>query len=325
MLGFVIAASLIAPPKVSPSLHALSAASVAVAPDAAFEADMTELRTIGKTYQMAWELADQKPDDFVALVRDYKSAVTRMQTIYGKYKSDIDANNDRGKTVKSAGKNATIGFQAFMDLAGDFAKAYPERYKMRIDNAKESAKQAVEFKTPGYYRASLTQLEWAEWMVTILVAFNGDKDPTALACSKEINALKADYTAKEAAMRKATARVVKDPVEVYNGGDKEALRKGVLAAWTKAYPNDKVIKVVFDQAAWKQNRRSRWNDATSEWHHINKSFLELSVVVQKDAKTAQIFAAFVNKENASGAISYGVDTKGSHFVVDELELSKIKK
>lgn len=40
--------------------------------------------------------------------------------------------------------------------------------------------------------------------------------------------------------------------------------------------------------------------------------------MEKDAKTALIHAAFVNRDNATGGITFGVDTKGGSFVTDEI-------
>ncbi len=289
-----------------------------------FEEELAELRSYGKTYITGWDLADQQPDDFVLLVREYPKRVEWMKSTYTKYKSEIDAKSDKGQQIQSAAKYAATGFNNFMANAQSFAESFSENYAMHMKNAKDAAADAERTKTPGFYRVSFHQLERCEWMVTILVAFNGDKDETAVKCSKEVDGLQADYKKKEAALIKATARVIVDPEDKYTGGDRETHRKAILAAWKKAHPTDKVLKVAFPNAAWKMNRNSRWNSATSTWQHTDKSYLVLAVVIQKDAKTATIYPAYVNKENRTGEIIYGVDTKGSGFVNDDLPLSKVK-
>lgn len=289
-----------------------------------FEEEVAELKGFGKTYITGWDLADQQPDDFVLLVREYPKRVEWMKSTYTKYKADIEAKNDKGQQIQSAAKYAATGFKNFMANAQSFAEKFNEDYDMHLKNAKDAAADAEKTKTPGFYRVSFHQLERLEWMVTILVAFNGDKDETAVKCSKEIDGLQAEYKKKEAALIKATARVVVDPVDKYTGGDRETHRKAILSAWKKAHPTDKVLKVVFPNAAWKINRNSRWNSATSTWQHTDLSYLVASVVIQKDAKTATIYPAYVNKENRTGELIYGVDTKGSGFVNDDLPLAKVK-
>ena len=125
-----------------------------------------------------------------------------------------------------------------MANAQSFAEKSNEDYDMHLKHAKDAAADAEKTKTPGFYRVSFHQLVRLEWMVTILVAFNVDKDETAVKCSKEIDGLQVEYKKKEAALIKATARVVVDPVDKCTGGDKETHRKAILSAWKKAHPTE---------------------------------------------------------------------------------------
>jgi hypothetical protein len=285
-----------------------------------FAEEMMEFKRIGRTYQMAWEKAEQEPEAFVAIVREYPARAKWHKETVAKYRADIDAKSDRGKEVASAVKSSVIGIQTFMEHAGDFAKTFSTNYNMHLERARKEASEAEEKQLPGLYNAALNHLDRAEWMVTLLVAFNGDKDPNAQAYGKQVAALRNEFTTKEAALRKATARVVKVPVETYKGADLEELRKAVTAAWKTKYPKDEILRVVFDVPAWKLNRFSRWNDSMGQWDHIDKSFLPLTVIVRKDKKTALMHAAYVNRENRTNALNYGVDTKGSAFVSDEIPL-----
>lgn len=280
--------------------------------------ELAEFRSIGNTYITAWDKAESAPEEFIALVRAYPAKARWYQETYAKYRAETGANTDLGKTVFSAAKGAKTGIDTFFETSREFAATYPGRFKGLIEKAKGDAAMAESEKTPGYYRAALDTIDRAEWMVTVLVAFNGDADPIAKQCAKGILELRSSYEAKETALIRATARVVKAPEEIYHGKDIETLRAGVAAAWNKAHPADRVIGIVFDQAEWKLNRFSRWHETDAKWDHIDKSYLELSVVVEKDAKTALIHAAFVNRDNATGAITFGVDTKGGSFVTDEI-------
>jgi hypothetical protein len=281
------------------------------------EQEIAELNRIGKLYNHAWEKADQFPDEFVGIVRSYGADVKQMQSIYQQYKKEIDAKSDLGKRVQSASKTATLGIGTFMDGVKDFASSFQGQYQECLQKTKDDAVQAEKEKTPGYYKAALHHLEKAEWMITILVAFNGEKDPNAIKISEEVSKIRKELTEKEAVLRAATERAPKIPTETYTKPDLESLRSQVAAEWKKAHPKDKVLKIVFDHDAWKVNRFSRWNGATTQWQHVDKTFLELSVIVEKDSTTTSSYAAFVNKDNQSNTTTIGVDTKGSGFVVDE--------
>lgn len=304
--------------KLRPLLFALACAGTTALQSMTLDEELTEFRSIGNTYLTAWDKAESAPEAFIALVRAYPAKARWYQETYAKYRAETEAKTDLGKTVFSAAKGAKTGIDTFLGTAGGFAAAYPGRFKELIGKAKSDAAMAESEKTPGYYRAALDTLDRAEWMVTVLVAFNGEADPIAKQCATGILELRSSYEAKEAALIRATARIVKAPEEIYRGEDLETLRAGVAAAWSKAHPSDRVIAVVFDQADWKLNRFSRWHETDAKWDHIDKSYLELSVVVEKDAKTALIHAAFVNRDHATGAITFGVDTKGGSFVTDEI-------
>lgn len=285
--------------------------------------ELAEFRVIGNTYLTAWDKAESEPEAFIALVRAYPTKARWYQETYAKYQGETEAGTDLGKTVFSAAKGAKTGIDTFLATAGEFAANYPGRFKELIEKAKGDAALADSERIPGHYRAALDTLDRAEWMVTVLVAFNGEADPIAKRCGKGILELRSSYETKEAALIRATARVVEAPEEIYRGEDLETLRAGVAAAWNNAHPADRIIAVVFDRPEWKLNRFSRWHETDAKWDHIDKSFLELSVVVEKDAKTALIHAAFVNRDNATGAITFGVDTKGGSFVTDEISQDQL--
>jgi hypothetical protein len=287
--------------------------------------DAKLLRDMAKKYQSAWDKASQEPDAFIAIVREHAGDVVIMKNIVGRYKSEIESKSDLGKSIQSAAKGATVGISAFTDGAQDFAKTFQERFRDLIQRAKSDAASAESEKTPGYYDSALRQLATAEWMLTILVAFNGEKDPTAIMLGEQLAKLTEEYKTSHAKLVRETQRTAKAPEERYQGTDLEVLRRDVTAAWKKKYPNDKLLAVVFDQAEWKINRLSRWNSATKSWDHVDKSALELTVIVERDSNSALLHAAFVNKDNPTGNISYGIDTKGSAFVTDTIDRRSLGK
>lgn len=283
------------------------------------------LKDIAKKYQSAWDKASQEPEEFVAIVRSYAGDVAMMKNIVGKYKSEIDAKSDLGKSIQSAAKGATVGISAFTDGAQDFAKSFQERFKELIQRAKSDAASAESEKTPGYYDSALHQISLAEWMLTVLVAFNGEKDPTAIMLGEQLTKLTEEYKTAHAKLVSETQKIAKVPEELYTGNDLDSLRKDLTSAWKRKYPKDKILGVVFDQAEWKINRLSRWNSATKSWDHVDKSSLELTVIVEKDSNIALLHAAFVNKDNPTGKISFGIDTKGSGFVTETIDRKALGK
>jgi HEPN domain-containing protein len=159
-----------------------------------------------------------------------------MKSVVGKYKSEIDSKSDLGKSIQSAAKGATVGISSFTDGAQDFAKTFQERFKELIQRAKSDAASAESEKTPGYYNSALHQLETAEWMLTILIAFNGEKHPMAIMLGEQLTKLTEEYKTAHAKLVLETQRVANVPEERYQGSDLESLRKDVTSAGKRSTP-----------------------------------------------------------------------------------------
>ncbi len=112
------------------------------------------------------------------------------------------------------------------------------------------------------------------------------------------------------------------PPDIYAGADKEKFRSMISSAWKKKYPQDKVLGIRFHSDHWVRNSNYK-ADAVSIYKS-DTSVLPVSVVVQRDDKIATIFPAYINKNNLSGAISAGVNTKKKGYVVKEMLLSNWK-
>ncbi len=108
------------------------------------------------------------------------------------------------------------------------------------------------------------------------------------------------------------------PPDIYKGADKEKFRSMISDAWKKKYPQDKVLGIRFHSDHWVRNSNYK-ADAVSIYKS-DTSVLPVSVVVQRDASVATIFPAYINKNNLSGEISVGVNTKKKSYVVKEMLL-----
>ncbi|BAO43310.1 hypothetical protein [Thiolapillus brandeum] len=112
------------------------------------------------------------------------------------------------------------------------------------------------------------------------------------------------------------------PPDVYAGKDKEKFRSMIASAWKNKYPQDKVLGIRFHSDHWVRN--SAYNTNATGLYKTDTSVLPVSVIVQSSSTHATIFPAYINRNNLSGAISAGVDTKKKSYVVKEMLLSNWK-
>jgi hypothetical protein len=287
-----------------------------------FEDDLKAMQDIAKTYGNAWNLPDTKFDEFLQLAKDRDKAMKACSEIWAKYKTDIEANNDRGRQLKSMMGHTRAQFVMFMSQAETEAKNFTKNRDIRYKNCDQYVKDAERSNNANIYQISLNELDRLERLCKVVQAFAAPDEPTVKETMEKVAKLRAEILPKQAALAKATARVVKMPTESYSGADKEKYRSAIKAAWKKQWAGDKILKVVFSQE-WKRKNELNHN-GNGNYSRSDMSILVCWVIVQKDAKTATMYPAYVNKNNLSGEITLGVQTKGGEYINDDIELSKVK-
>lgn len=120
--------------------------------------------------------------------------------------------------------------------------------------------------------------------------------------------------------RKAAA-AFRLPPEAYNGGDKSTFRQQVTAKWKENYPGDQVLGIRFLKADWERKKESTYNNGT--WYHYDNSVLLVYVVIKKSAELATAYPAYINKNNQSGAITIGAQTKGNAYSHSDMLMKNV--
>ena len=114
------------------------------------------------------------------------------------------------------------------------------------------------------------------------------------------------------------------PADVYEGADKAKLKDLILSAWKAEHPQDEVMGVRFIAKDWKANENIHRDDAGKILYINDKAVLVVSVIVKTSPEIATIFPAYVNKENKTGALNAGVQTKTNQYVVKQMLVANYK-
>lgn len=141
------------------------------------------------------------------------------------------------------------------------------------------------------------------------------KASAAIASAKsEVESLSGQYSTKAAASFRL-------PAEAYNGSDKGRLRDQITAKWKENYPGDQVLGVRFLKADWERRKESNYNNGS--WYHYDNSVLLTYVVIKKSSELATVYPAYVNKNNQSGAITIGAQTKGGSYSHQDMLMKNV--
>lgn len=174
------------------------------------------------------------------------------------------------------------------------------------------------------YNIAVGKLRSFSKKVEEIEEMTGPNNPKVEALTKEYEATKKYVYDACADIREQVLSGEKAPEDVYEGGDKEKFKKMIMEEWKKAYPNDSIYAIRFNNADFQRTKTKRWNDAVSQWQYNDVSALAVSVIVKTDENIATIYPAFINKDNMDGSINAGVHTKYGGYVVKEMLVKNLK-
>jgi hypothetical protein len=106
------------------------------------------------------------------------------------------------------------------------------------------------------------------------------------------------------------------PADLYKDSDKSDYMAMIRDVWKDRYPEDTILGIRFLKKEWRKEK-VRGKDITG----VGKkdfSVLEVAVVVSTDPEIATIFPAFLKRDNHTGEIFVGVDTKKPNYTVRQV-------
>ncbi len=208
----------------------------------------------------------------------------------------------------------------------NFEQGNVKMNQLMLGLAELKSKRAVEFAEKGlkdmnpnmFNESSGTyqQIKEAEKLITEF----GKGNETAQATTA-VNSAKASVKELSEQYNKKAAASFRLPAEVYNGGDKSDLCKQVLTKWKQNYSDDQIIGVVFLKSDWERRKESNYNNGT--WYHYDNSVLLVYVVIKKSSELATVYPAYINKNNQSGAITIGAETKGDSYSHQDMLMKNV--
>lgn len=174
------------------------------------------------------------------------------------------------------------------------------------------------------YSIGLQAIERAEKEMAEISKRAGADHPEVMRQKQLYEEAQEYFSTKCASYRKKMIASNRAPKDAYKGSDKEKFKNMILAEWKKAHPDDHILAIRFPEGNWNVIKRKEWNDTNNAWEYINKSILELAVIVKTDEKIATIYPAYINKDNNSGSIEPGVDTKKLSYSPVEMLIENFK-
>lgn len=191
--------------------------------------------------------------------------------------------------------------------------------ELKAARAIEFANQGLKDMNPNMFNESsgtYQQLKEAEKLISEFGKGGGAAKPTAAVeqAKETVAGLSEQYNKKAAAAFRL-------PTEAYTGSDKAKFKQMVMAKWKENYPGDQILGVRFLRADWERKKESNYNQGS--WFHYDNSVLLVYVVIKKSAELASVYPAYINKNNQTGAITIGAQTKGNSYSHSDMLMKNV--
>lgn len=306
--------------------HLLLSLTLLALPAPADEVDdqVKAIQAVAKEYSTATSNFLSRPETTADLAARRAETAEWRNEIVKRYQAEIEGKTPGGRKIETAVRHLNEQLRRFGEAANAFAGKFKEDFDAAVGKADELADKAIQMKGPGLFDGARKQLEKASAMVRVLAGFNGAEHEAVAVYAKKLEEASARIAAKDEAWRKSVVDRVEMPRDAYAGADKEALREAIQAAWAAAWPDDRILAVRLHSNSWERTERASWDRGAKAWSFSDTSVLPARVVVAKDDRTATIYMAYVNKDNASGSVNVGVATKKPEYVVQDILLEKVK-
>jgi len=219
-----------------------------------------------------------------AIVRESQAASAEHDRLVKSYADLIRQQTPEGKQLESASEYFQEKWSAFSAALAKQKETLQAQIEADITGAQAAAEEAVAKEKPLLFSSIVSrQMSLAEEKLVLLEAI----DPTEAAFIKE----------RVANARQAVGRLperLKDaiiatnglPADLYSGLDREQLASIAKDAWSKVQPDAKVLDIRIPSRDW--NRAVYWRHQTDSWYKIDRSRLQVQLVVAHDDKLAVV-------------------------------------
>ena len=94
-----------------------------------------------------------------------------------------------------------------------------------------------------------------------------------------------------------------------------------MSRWKALYPQDQIVLVRFVKPSWERRRETTYNNGS--FYHYDNSALLVYVVIKKSAELGTAYPVYVNRDNQTGKLEVGAQTKGSGYSHQDVLLKNV--
>jgi hypothetical protein len=269
--------------KVLTPIHEKLSAVVNPANYATLPADTARLRELAAMFANPNVFVENR-EKATAIVKEAQAASAEHDRLVKSYADLIRQQTPEGKQLDSASRHFMDKWNGFATALAQQKQTLPAQIDADLQGASEAADKAVAEKNPVYFSGAVSQqMGLVDEKLALLEAI----DSSGAAPVKDRIA-KARQTLKQRqeVLKESIIAANELPPDRYQGSDRDRLGKIATDAWLKIQPGAKVLAIRIPSQDW--NHEVLWRHQTDSWYKIDRSKLQVQLLVGHDDKLAVV-------------------------------------
>ena len=156
--------------------------------------------------------------------------------------------------------------------------------------------QAVTERKPLFFTGGIPQqMGWVEEKLALYRAIGGERAP---AYDERLAALRASLVEAEATLEEDIIAANTMPNDGYQGAERDHVVQLAKTELAREFPDAQVLAAAIPSPDWQ--RETLWRNQTGDWYKIDRSKLQVQLVVKRDDRLAEIRPYNLWKDHLQG-------------------------
>lgn len=242
--------------------------------------------------------AAQQPEQLALVIAEDGQVLAEIQRIAKAYLPLVEQKTAEGERIERQFNYFQEKRGAFAAALIDYKNGLPAQFEADIQEAMSIAEQGVAEQKPLFFGKDSgieQRLGWAEQKLIVLRAFSEEE-------AKPYVDRLAEARGQVKQMAKALeGKIIQEntlPPNRYTDGDRDALIELAKEAWSRQQADAEVLTACIPSQAWE--RSTRWEWSAGAFSKVDKSHIQVQLIVKHDDKLAVIRPVNLYKNHLKG-------------------------
>lgn len=259
--------------------------------------DLKRLNELSVMYREPMILQTDRPQA-AAVFQQADAAKTEAVRIAQAYAPLMVQETEEGKNVEGSGNAFLEDLNEFQAAAEQERQNLPQQIRADLAEVDKVAQQAVADQKPLFFTGGIPQtMGFAEDRLELYKVLDPKQAP---AMEKEVQAMQASIVQREKSLSALIIQQNPLPPDLYTDADRTQVVDVAIDAWKHQQTKFEVLGSRIPSKAW--NRETMWQYSNGTWYYVDRSKLQVQLLVadEANAEQAKILPVNIWKDHQKG-------------------------